>query len=194
MTATNTALEIPSLDTVARILRSLVHIEVARRRLHVCEHDKDDLVQELLVSAWQRDLPRFDATRGTLRGFLRTRVRWSLVDMLRVSDRERARFIDDAFDDDAHEPAAPEADPEAQIDAHCRELRLLSFDRDVRDAIDAIDDEKALFAIVAHDLHEQPLRTVAQTLGIHPANATRARQRGLQHLRVVLDEGYRAAA
>lgn len=184
----------PTLATVRELLVSLVRFELNRRRLHLEPPEIDELVQDLLVLAWRRDLPRFDPTKGRLGSFLATRVRWMIVDRMRRRPDDAPWSLDRVLEDagpDAVDALARCPD-EALHDAR-RELVLLTFDGEVQSALQALKPVERR-AIVEHDLKGATLTEVATKLKRHPANASRARQRGLARLRDALGERYREAA
>ena len=156
-------------------------------------HEIDDVVEDLLVSAWRYDLARFDATRGTFVAFLKKRVSWRVGDAVRVHGRSRTTELSDEQVAGAR-LVAPDAGPQERLDASRRELKLLVFPGAVRTALSQLDDASAARAVTAYDLEGCELREVAAELGVHTSNACRARQRGLRWLREHLPEELREAA
>src|SRR5262245_26450282 len=47
--------------------------------------DVDDLVQDLLMAVWQKDLPQFDPSRSGFLTFVNRRVSWHLAERARVA-------------------------------------------------------------------------------------------------------------
>jgi len=194
MHATSTEHTPPTLAEVRHTLIALLESERARLRLAMSDAALDEVLQDLLIMAWKRDLARFDPALGTLGAFLRTRTRWSLIDRARREVREILfapidQLPEEAFCDNrralTYESVAP--CPDTLLAAVDEELRLCALDRALEEAIENMEDEIAHFAIVAHDLAGAPMQEVAFNLEVHPSNAGRARQRGLAELRRALE-------
>lgn len=164
-----------------RFRRIAAH-ELVRRGLVLDEGELDDVVQEALIDTWLIDLPRFEVGRSPLWSFLRRRVRWTLLERVRGRARQRTRSLEDERARGV-DVEAEGASPDERLRAAAAERTLLSFPRAVAAAAARLEDDAARVAILRHDVEGAPLRQVALELGVHPSNATRARQRGLQRLR-----------
>lgn len=194
MHATHTEQHAPTLAEVQATLAEILESERAHMRLPLSDAVLDEVAQDLLIMAWKRDLARYDPARGTLRAFLRTRTRWSLLDRARQEVRALLfapidLLAEEEFCDNRRALTHTwiGADPEALLAAVDEEQRLCALDRAIDEAIASIEDDQAYFAVVAHDLAGAPMQEVAFNLDVHPSNAGRARQRGLAHLRRVLE-------
>lgn len=179
---------------LATDLRDLVCWTLRRRHLELPPDDVEDVVQELLIEAWQIDLPRYDAERGSLRSFLRARVRWRVMDAIRrlclQVDRQQAL-------DTVAEPGTLDWHPEVLLAKAAEEGRLLLLPTATKASLRRLSqrgDLHAEAAVCGHDLEGQPLRELAARLSIHPSSATRARQRAITHLRQDLPPALRTAA
>ncbi len=157
-----------------------------RRGRHTLTHDVfEDVLQELLLSAWSKDLPRFDPARGNLAAFLRRRVRWSLIDVFRAGRVDVA--LDDVELDEV--PTTHDEDTAEGV------LIDLERARQVKEAAAAvcqaarhIEDKKARKAVWHYDVLGESMKDVARRLRVHASNAGRARQRGLMALRAAVPE------
>jgi RNA polymerase sigma factor (sigma-70 family) len=158
----------------------LVAQEMRRARFFLSAADIDDLVQELLIDAWRIDLGRYDPRRGSLMAFLRRKVRWRLIELVRRIARRRARQLTTTSE---IEPV----DPETTLTARDERGRREALGARARDALPELE-PRAREAIERYDLGDEPLKDVARDLRVHPSSVTRARQRGLRELRAVLDE------
>ncbi|MFZ9888543.1 MAG: RNA polymerase sigma factor [Myxococcota bacterium] len=168
-------------------LRATLFRAVHGRGLPLCEADVEDLTQELLLEVWTKDLARFDGTRGDFLGFVKARVRWKLGDTTRRASKNR-----ETVTAELPETPAPHACPEEQIDAAHRELVLLTLPTVVDRVLQH--DSAAHQAVRHYDLDGQPLKRVAQQLGVHVSNACRTRQRGIALLAERMPAALRLAA
>jgi RNA polymerase sigma factor (sigma-70 family) len=180
------------LSELAGLLPRAVSRELGRRGCALSDEDIADVVQDILVEVWLKDLPRFDSALGTFLTFLKRRIAWRVMDAV----RGRARCAEDSLEESAEhgfDPEAVGARPDELCESSAFELKLLVFEHAVADALEG--DDRAHVAVVEHDLRGRPLREVADTLGVHTSNACRARQRGLARLKAALPaRGYAAAA
>lgn len=152
--------------------------EIAKRGYRLCPADVDEVVQTVLIGVWTTDLLRFDPKRGSFGGFVRRRVRWTLLDYVRSLSRRATRPL---FDDQGTRGD----DPLSLLEAADREQVLLALPRLVDEALEdeSKRDPLAAASIRAKDIKGELLRPLASAVGRHPAALTRARQRGLLRLR-----------
>lgn len=179
-------------DALAARLVAALRPLVTRHSRGLCAADVDDLVQDVVVAAFETDLARFDPSKGSFLSFVAKRMRWRVADVLRTSGKRRVDALDDVVA--ACEPADPLASPEARARAAAKERALLALPRLVDDALAAMRDPAARKALVRHDLDGVALVDVARELGVHASNACRARKRALAHLATALPQELRAAA
>ena len=182
------------LRQLLRVLRGLVRRDLDARNYFLGEDDVDDVVQDLFIEVWERDLERFDPEKGSMLSFLKTRVRWRVADAVRRLARARSESLDEALENDSFDVVCPLPTPDHRcLDSErTRHLRLV---RSVADeALATMDDDAARVSVQMHDLDGAPLRDVARTLNVHPSNATRARQRGLRCIALALPPVVREAA
>jgi len=153
---------------------------LGRRRQYLSDADRADVEQDLLIEIWLYDLERFDPKRGSLIGFLAARVRWRLSETVQrlARDAERHEEIDDALDIEA-----PDLCPERQLAAAARERRLSLLPMAASASLKKLSDPPAVKAVQVHDIEGRSLCSLASRLHQHPSTTTRARKRGLAHLR-----------
>ena len=166
-----------------RELPPMVMAEARRFGIWLSALEREELVQELLIDIWENDLHRYEPERGSLLTFVHTKVRWRVADW----GRSQARWRDQIDSlEDRQEAGLPEPltdlRPDTLIERAYNDLQLLAFDQAVQHTLPKLRDNERQ-AIETCDLEEKPLRTLACTLGVHPSNACRARQRGLDALR-----------
>ena len=162
-----------AIDRLAR--RSL-----AKQGRHLCPADIDDVVQELLITIWARDLERYDPARGPLLPFLHARVRWRLIDAVRdlCLHADRYDSITPSFDAELEG-----SHPDEQLEEVAYERRLRLVTTVARQSLKRLKDTAARRAVVKHDLEGKPLCALAERVAQHPSTLSRARQRGIEHLR-----------
>jgi RNA polymerase sigma factor (sigma-70 family) len=183
------------LSTLTERVRSMVFREIEGTRRHLSRDECDDVVQEVLIAVWTKDLHRFDPERASFAAFIRRRVSWGVGDVLRKRGRQRSTSLEAATESDTiAEPVAVGQDPVSLARDAERELTLLVLPTLVERELDEMGDDAARTAILSHDVAQRPLREVAATLGVHASNATRARQRGLRYLERSLPAAVRVAA
>lgn len=165
------------------LLSKLLRTELGRSHTRLSEDVFEDLVQDLLLSAYQKDLPRFDPSRGSLVGFLRSRVHWSLMNYFRAHRNDLS--VEDVETASATEPT----------DERTAEARLLCVEevqkrqevaRVVNASIKAVRDKRVRRALWHYDILGEPMKKVSKRLNIHPSTVGRVRQQGLAMLRVSL--------
>lgn len=166
------------LSRLRREVPLMLRGEIAKRGYRLCSADVDEVVQTVLIGVWTTDLLRFDPARGSFGGFVRRRVRWTLLDYVRGLSRRAARPL---FDDQG----SRDDDPLSLLEAADREQVLLVLPRLVDEALEAEEKRDPLAAVTirAKDIKGELLRPLASAVGRHPAALTRARQRGLVRLR-----------
>jgi RNA polymerase sigma factor (sigma-70 family) len=172
----------------------LVRQRLGQKNYRLTADQIDDLVQDLLIDTWRFDLLRFDPSRGELLSFLRKRVQWKIVDHLRVHSRHACDSLEKRREDLKEEPGSEDEGPECIHARYSHERHLFQLPRKIEAKLDLMNDLSARTAVLRHDVDGIPLKAVADELGIHPSNATRARQRGLIFLREVCPPVWREAA
>ncbi len=153
---------------------------IVRYRVHtsargaLSQADVDDVLQDVVLLVWQRDLPVFDPSKSGFLTFANRRLRWHLADCARRARRSAGDEVDDI---ELEAVVDVDRDPEALLDLHRAEVVLRDMERAIGGA-----DRSAREVLVRHDLRGATLMEVAKELHIHVSNACRARQRGLRHL------------
>jgi RNA polymerase sigma factor (sigma-70 family) len=142
--------------------------------------DADDVLQQVVISAWQVDLGRWQPARACFLGFLSRRVRWIVRDAVRRRVRAKSEPLPEDGEGTVDDLVAPEQDPEAVLAKRDgeRTLRLLPA---LVDEL-AEDDGDAAHAVRRSDLDEECLAQIALELEVDVSTACRARQRGLRWL------------
>lgn len=182
------------LRELLRVLRGLVGKDLDARGYFLDGDDVDDVVQELLIEVWEKDLERFDPEKGSLLSFLKTRVRWRVADQVRRLARRKSDSLDQALEDENFDVVCPAPTPAARCLQHERQHQLLLVKAVATQTLDAMNDDAARLSVQMHDFQGAPLRDVAKALDVHPSNATRARKRGLMRIRKALPAPLREAA
>lgn len=170
---------------LAEVLARMLRGELRRGRHIIPDHAFDDLHQELLICAYEKDLPRFDPERGNLAAFLRRRIRWRLVDLFRSTRPDMA--IDDVELDEVpatHDEVTAEG---VLIDLEGERERRRAVEQ-LKGAALRIKDKRAKKAVWHYDVLGESMKQVGRRLRVHPSNAGRARQRGLAELRAAVPE------
>lgn len=183
------------LGQLQSILKPWIYGGLIKRGRFRCDSDVDDILQDILISIWQIDLPKFDATKGHLLGFLRQRVAWRVGDSIRREARSRTEEWTEINEQCAS--LEYEHTPDQKLAQSQHEQKLWLLPHVVAEALDELSetaDPAAAHAVRAHDLEGRPLREVAQELQVHVSNACRARQRGLHWISSKLDSTWREAA
>jgi RNA polymerase sigma-70 factor (ECF subfamily) len=124
------------------------------RRMVGDEHDARDLVQDVFVRAWQR-LPTFrgQSALGTWLHRLAVNV---VLEHLRSTKRDLARFIESDDDPTSELPATRTASPDTQMDIDRAVAQLPTGARTV---------------FVLHDIHGYSHDEISQMTGIAPGTA-----------------------
>lgn len=176
------------------VIRELAEQTLRRRGFALPVDEIEDLVQDLVIEAWQVDLWRFDPERGHLEDFLCARVRWRVLDAVRRQARKAER--EEAVHLLAADPGTWDTHPEVVRAQAEHEGRLLLLPTAVKKSLRKLphQSQKAWPLLRRHDLEGQPLCDVARGLGVHPSTVTRARHRALDHLAAHLPEVLREAA
>ncbi len=177
-------------DRLARLLYLSLRPVIARMTRGLPAADLEDIVQDVVIAAFETDLARFDPQRGSFLSFVAKRLRWRIADHVRKVGRAQGPSLDDV----ALDVADPDQTPEAQAHAHAHERALLALPRQVGRALSTLKDKQARRAFTAHDVHGLTIVEVARDLGVHASNACRARQRALRHLAQALPASIRLAA
>lgn len=166
---------------------------LSRRGFVLDAQAREDVVQEVVWKLVDRDLPRFDATRGTFATLIRYRVRWCLADALRGASRRSENELFTWEEEELCDAPAPvEERPDERLERAQVELRLLVLRDDVERVL--ADEPAARRAVVRHDLDGVKLADVAGELQVHTSNACRQRQKGLRLLAERLPAELREAA
>jgi RNA polymerase sigma-70 factor, ECF subfamily len=134
----------------------------------------EDVVHDAFVAVWQK-ADRFDATRGSLRGWLLTIVRNRAIDRIR-----RARPTDDVADADASGRMRTTPNP-------VFEEAIRSLDRDaLRGALTSLPDEQRQAIELAY-FGGHTYRQVAQLTNVAPGTAASRLRLALARLRAALE-------
>lgn len=187
--------------------RAQVRAAARTRALALVAADVEDIAQDALLAFWRADLPRFDAERGHVLGFLRRRIGWCVAEFARSQAKRLDRHV---LAPEAADPVgtpgearralrgAPGADAgddtEVRLQQAARELCLLAFPQALASALGQMEDRPAAKAVWMYDVQGLPLGEVARSLELHASNASRARRRGLHWLRTHLPAPLAAAA
>ena len=131
----------------------------------------EDVTQDVFVAIWQ-DPQRFDAARGTLRGFLGTMTHRRSVDVVRREEARRRR--------EARTSMEPRAAPDL-VDAA---LRTFASER-VRAAVSLLPEAQRQTLELAY-FHGRTYRQVADELGIPEGTAKSRLRLGLQRIAELL--------
>jgi RNA polymerase sigma factor (sigma-70 family) len=131
----------------------------------------EDVTQDVFVAIWQ-DPQRFDAARGTLRGFLGTMTHRRSVDVVRREEARRRRETRTAME--------PRATPDL-VDAA---LRTFASER-VRAAVSLLPEAQRQTLELAY-FHGRTYRQVADELGIPEGTAKSRLRLGLQRVAELL--------
>ncbi len=131
----------------------------------------EDVTQDVFVAIWQ-DPQRFDAARGTLRGFLGTMTHRRSVDVVRREEARRRRETRSSMD--------PRAAPDL-VDAA---LRTFASER-VRAAVALLPEAQRQTLELAY-FHGRTYRQVADELGIPEGTAKSRLRLGLQRIAELL--------
>lgn len=169
-------------------LTKSVRFELARRHLYMMESDQDDLVQDVLIQLWTVDLHRFDGAKASLTTFASGRLRWMLIDRIRKQARERSVSLEKLRDAKVPEPVAPRQDPASILEDAAHEKAICDVVTALLSSSTAHNDDQALHIVKRHHVDNVPLKDIAEEIGRHPANVTRARQRALRYARVTLHQ------
>jgi RNA polymerase sigma factor (sigma-70 family) len=134
----------------------------------------EDLQQNILCRIWQVDLPRYQAAQASLSAFLQKRVYWSLIDCIRHCSRRRENlYAEHSF------LQQDTFDLEEEI-LHNEDMREREGQYTViQECLKEYDDKNASFVLRRSYFDGVKLEEIAQELGIHPSNVSRARKRGL---------------
>jgi RNA polymerase sigma factor (sigma-70 family) len=177
-------------DQLAQLLYTSLRPVVGRMTRGLPQADLEDVLQDVVIAAFEKDLARFDPTRGAFLSFVAKRLGWRIADVVRQHRRAPGPSLDDVMLDIVD----PTQTPEAQTAAHAHEQALLALPRMIDATLATLRDQQARHAFVAHDLRGRTIVDVAGDLGIHASNACRARQRALAHLARTLPPSIRLAA
>ncbi len=131
----------------------------------------EDVTQDVFVAIWQ-DPQRFDAARGTLRGFLGTMTHRRSVDVVRREEARRRRETRSSME--------PRAAPDL-VDAA---LRTFASER-VRAAVALLPEAQRQTLELAY-FHGRTYRQVADELGIPEGTAKSRLRLGLQRIAELL--------
>jgi RNA polymerase sigma factor (sigma-70 family) len=154
---------------------------LARSGGALAQADVDDVLQEVVLLVWQRDVAVFDPSKSGFLTFVTRRLGWHIADCARNA-RRRAALEGGEIpeEDDAGVDLEDEGrDPEALLEAARSERALLALEGRIAEA--GVD-EAARHVIVRHDLQGATLTEIAKEMGRNVSNACRARQRGLDRL------------
>ena len=181
-------------EALRPVLLQMTRAIIRQRNYRLSQAQLDDLLQELLFDIWRFDLQRFDPSRGELFTFLRKRIQWKIVDQIRVHARHQCDSLERRLEELNEEPGHDASNPESLHAQFSWERYLNHLPSLVQEHLSDMDDTSAQQAILRHDIDGIPLKQVAQELGIHPSNATRARKRGLIFLQDTWPADWREAA
>lgn len=181
-------------EALRPVLLQCIRSAVRQRNYRLTQAQIDDVLQELLFDIWRFDMHRFDPSRGELLTFLRKRIQWKLVDHIRVHARHHCDSLERRLEELNEEPGQDESNPECLHAQFSWETYLTHLPERVEEQLLELNDASAQQAVIRHDIDGIPLKQVAQELGIHPSNATRARKRGLVFLQNTWSDEWRQAA
>lgn len=158
-------------------VRPLVRHKICLRGAGVLSiDDTEDVVQEVVLTAWRFDVPRFRPELGSFSTFLSRRLAWHVLDAV----RQRARHAHADLDERALE-APSETDPETLLASAALEESLEMLVPQLELALaDLRDDER--YVVRRYDLEGARITDIAAELGKNASNACRARQRALRQL------------
>lgn len=138
-----------------------------------------DLVQDLLIELWQKDLQRWDESRGAFLTFAKMRMQWQVASYTRA----QSRFCDGI--DVADGIASDDSDPETLLARARRERQVRALEHAIEHKLD----RQARSLVKQVDLDEASLTQAARKRKMHISSACRMRQRAhavlaaeLQHL------------
>ncbi len=143
------------------------------------EHTAEEVVQDVMLKVFeQKDLFRYDPTRGRFRSWLGTLVHNRVADFRRMPS-ERVRAVGGDSKNDALEIAADQALTDEDWTAAFEQSMLLVLLDVVRNEMNP----RAYLAFELSTLHGLPGAKVAQHTGLSRNGVYRARKRALARLR-----------
>jgi RNA polymerase sigma factor (sigma-70 family) len=106
----------PCVETMLVEVEPLV-IAISKRKLRGWPASMiDDVCQEVRIALWQRILPQYDPSRGTLLGFASTAIHHAIIDQLRRLKRETTmQFTPAELDEIAGEDTSDEHHLDEQL-------------------------------------------------------------------------------
>lgn len=174
------------LELLRQHLTKSVRFELARRHLYMMESDQDDLVQDVLIQLWTVDLHRFDGAKASLTTFASGRLRWMLIDRIRKQARQHAVSLEKLRDAHVPERKAPRQDPLSILEDAAHERAVCDVVSALLASSSAHNDDQAFHIVQRHHVDNVPMKDIAEEIGRHPANVTRARQRALRYAHIAL--------
>jgi|GEM_PF-2283887 len=174
-------------DVFNRLIRS-ISIECSKHGLDVSEAEQEDLVQEMMIEVWQRDLKRWDPSIASLFTFAKKKIPWVLKDWVRRKSRYTEPMFYDGYDGFEEESAMLDDSPEEVLKGDEYERVLLALPEMVDFALkDVARNKKA--SLLLPIIQEKTSKDVAKQLGLNPSTVTRHAQEMTEKLK---KSGFRA--
>jgi len=177
-------------DVIDAIVREATRqVKRIARKFSMPADEAADFLQDVLLGAWKYDVAKYDPGRDALSGFVSRRVEWALQDRRRAyaRDQKRRTVAAGEFVGGYGYIHVDHLDHQAIWSRARREARAMRVEGEV---CRIVKDRRDRFALVATMLRGETLAEAGRTLGVHPSNVMRARDRAAEAVRCSADREF----